>query len=166
MQNKKIALFLIHFSFLILITIPNFVLGANDNWVEVATFSENRPRFGDTTSFAINHNEWRIRWEYEIFLPNLTAFFFDVKIQDTGKIIEGYDNGGKLDITQGILNINGHEGDFFLFIGSNGKSYSITVEENIDSIPEFPSWALFPICGIATIVTLVVRNKMKKRGLE
>ena len=147
-------------------SVLGYVFASSENWVKLVTFTENRPRFGDTNPFRINHSEWRIKWEYEIDIPNLTAFFFDVKVQDTGEIINGYNNGGKLDTTQGILNITGHKGNFYLFIGSNGKSYSITVEENIDSIPEFPSWTLFPLFGITTMVALIVRNKIRKKGIE
>ena len=166
MKNKKIGLFLIHFSFLILCAIPNMVLSQEENWVEVAEFSQGQPWFGDTTSFKIDYSQWRILWEYEIDLVNLTAFFFEVKHNDTGQIIDSYFNSGKLDITQGIYNITDQKGEFYLFIGSNAKSYSIIIEQNIDSVPEFTSLLILPIVLGLSIVVFVARNKMKKNGLE
>ena len=166
MKNKKIGLFLIHFSFLILCVIPNLALTQEENWVEVAEFSQGRHWFGDTYSFTIDYSQWRILWEYEIDLPNLTAFFFEVKQKDTGQIIDEYFNSGKLDITQGIYNITDQKGEFYLFIGSNAKSYSIRIEQNIDSVPEFSSLLILPIFLGLSIGIFFARNKMKKNGLE
>ena len=142
------------------------VLSSEDNWVEVAKFSQGQHWFGDTTSFKIEYSQWRILWEYEIDLPNLTAFFFEIKQKDSGQIIDEYFNSGKLDITQGIYNITDQKGEFYLFIGSNAKSYSIIIEQNIDSVPEFSSLMILPIVFGLSISIFIVRNKMKKNELE
>ncbi len=153
-----------------LLCIPVFsidnVFGTSQSWEEVTRFDRIGSWFGNTTAFTIYHNNWRIRWEYEMADPNLTAFFFDVKIQDTDVIIANYSNSGKLDITQGILNITGYEGDFYLFVGNNANSYSIIVEQDMESIPEFPSWIILPFFIVATLAVMIGKNKLRKKGLE
>ena len=62
-----------------LVSTVGLAFAQTENWVEVATFSEGRARFGDTNSFVIDHEEWRLVWEYEVDLEMLTAFMFDVK---------------------------------------------------------------------------------------
>jgi len=130
----------------------------SQSWVEVVTFSEEQPRFGETESFTIEHTEWRVLWEYEIDEPNLTAFFFDVKNNDTHQLVGNYSNTVDLNVTQGTYNITGPTGAFYLDIGSNGLSYSITIEQNIDSIPEFSSWIILPVT-FATVSFVVIFKK-------
>ena len=146
-------------SLFLLGSMSGIVFASSGNWVEVASFSQGRPWFGDTNSFRCDHVEWRIRWAYEKVSAMLTAFLFDVKLQDTGEIIGNYSNSGKLDITEGIYNITDYEGEFYLFIGTNAKSYSIIVEQNLESIPEFPSWIILPLFLAATAFALAVRKK-------
>jgi hypothetical protein len=157
---KTKPIFTALFCFSLLVMTFDKVSAESENWVEVVTFSEERPRFGATESFTINHEEWRILWEYEIDETNLTAFFFDVKNNDTHQLVGNYSNSGKLEITQGINNITGHTGNFYLDMGSNGLSYSITVEQNVDSVPEFGSWVVVPVAlGVSLFVVAY-----KKRG--
>lgn len=134
------------------------VFAESENWVEVITFSEERPRFGETESFTIDHSEWRILWEYEIDEANLTAFFFDVKNNETHQLVGNYSNNGALDITQGVYNITGPTGNFYLYLGSNGLSHSITVEQNLDSVPEFGSWIVVPV-ALGTALFVVAYKK-------
>ena len=37
--------------------------------------------------------------------------------------------------------------------------YSIIVEQNIDSIPEFPSWIILPLFLVLTVVTIIIKKK-------
>jgi hypothetical protein len=151
------------FCFSLLVMTFDAVFAESENWVTLATFSEERPRFGETNSFAVEHSEWRILWEYEVAEANLTAFFFDVKNNETHQLVGSYSNKGALDITQGIYNITGTTGNFYLDLGSNGLSYSITIEQNIDSVPEFGSWIVIPIALGASL--FVVAYKKRHRQL-
>ncbi len=154
------------FSLFLLGSLSGIVLGQEENWVEVVRFTGTGAFFGSTIPstdpFTINQFDWRIKWEYEINIPDLTAFLFDVKLADTGEIIDSYSNSGNLNITQGIMNITDYQGELYLFIGTNAKSYSILVEQNTDSIPEFSSWAILPIGLVSTLVVIVIGSKFRK----
>jgi hypothetical protein len=138
-----------------------------NNWVEVSKFSGDGAFFGSTLPanelFNVSHSDWRIKWEYEIYIQNLTAFFFDVKLAGTNQTVAGYSNSGQLNIQKGILNITEYTGEFYLYVGTNAKSYTITVEENIDSIPEFPSMTiLFAGLSLITLISIIYRHKPKQ----
>ena len=158
MKTTKATIVIALFCLCMLVSTVGLAFAQTENWVEVATFSEGRARFGDTNSFVIDHEEWRLVWEYQVDLELLTAFMFDVKVFETQEIIGGYNNSGKLDITQGIYNITGQTGEFYLFIGSNGLSYSITIEQNVDSVPEFGSWIIVPV-ALGTVLFVVAYKK-------
>jgi hypothetical protein len=66
--------------------------------------------------------------------------------------------------TNGILYVNGVNGTFVMDIVSNADSYVLIIEENLDAIPEFPSWTPLLITLIGVVAILVVyRNKLKKQ---
>jgi len=159
LKTRKTTIVAAVFSFCLLVSTVGIVFAESDNWVEVVTFSEDRPRFGETDSFTCDYADWRILWEYEIDEQNLTAFFFEVKSNDTHQLIGNYSNIENLNVTQGIYNITGQIGDFYLDLGINGKSYSITIEQNLDSIPEFPSWIVLPFFLVATLCVFFFKNR-------
>lgn len=159
MKTKQTAVLVTVLSLCLISSIPGVVFAESQNWVEVVTFSEEQPRFGETDSFTIEHIEWRVLWEYEIDEPNLTAFFFDVKNNDTHQIVGNYNNTVNLNLTQGIYNITGPIGDFYLDFGSNGLSYSITIEQNIDSVPEFGSWIILPVTFTAALFVVIFKKR-------
>ncbi len=64
--------------------------------------------------------------------------------------------------TNGILYINGFNGTFYMDIVSNADSYVIIVEQNIDSIPEFPSWTILPLFLTVTMVVAIYKRKLSK----
>ena len=109
-----------------------------DNWVEVADFSQDRAFFGNTNSFTIEYSDWRINWEFEKTLGDLTAFMFEVRTAETNQLIDNWNNSGKIDITKGILNISGYEGEFYLWIGTIGN-HTVIVEQNTDSVSNLES---------------------------
>ena len=93
----------------------------------------------------------------------LTAFLFEIRLQDTAEIIGDYRNSGKLNITEGIYNITDYEGEFYLFIGTNAKSYSIIVEQNLESIPEFALWTPTLLAlAVLTVAVTIYKQRLRK----
>ena len=88
------------------------------------------------------------------------AFFFDVILSETNQTIGGYSNSGKLNITEGIYNLTDYEGEFHLFIGTSGGYYSIIVEQNLESVPEFSAWLILPIFLTATLGVMVFKKRV------
>ena len=137
----------------------------SDNWVEVTRFIGTK---GYTTPvFVCDHVEWRIRWEFD---PGHWHFadFHTLKVTT-------YEMGESSTYFNQIIeppngNLNGVEllnksGIFYMKIDSGFSSYNIIVEQNIDSIPEFPSWTpLLIILAVVMAVAVIYRQKLHKQN--
>lgn len=132
-----------------------------DNWVEVTRFIGTE---GFTTEvFVCDHIEWRIRWEFDPghwHFPDLHTL--QVTTYKEGESTKYFNQIRELPSG----NLNGVEllnqsGTFCLEISTGLiDSYTIIVEENIDSIPEFPSWAIFPLVLTITLFSLVIKQNI------
>ena len=141
----------------------------SENWVEVTRFTKEGRQSAITDSFTIDYVEWRIVWEFDPghwHFP--TLYTLSVTTYPLGET-ESYFNqfnekpNGNL---RGVELLN-QSGEFYMKIDCGLiDSYTIIVEQNIDSIPEFPSWFILPILIASTLVVMFVRNKLSRKGLE
>ncbi len=135
----------------------------SDNWVEVTRFMGTK---GFTTdAFVCDHIEWRIRWEFD---PG-HWHFADLHTLQVTTYKEGESSKYFNQISEPPNgNLNGVEllnqsGTFYLEISSGLiDSYTIIVEENIDSIPEFPSWIILPLFATLTLIMVLVRKRVMR----
>jgi hypothetical protein len=128
----------------------------SDNWVEVARFIGTK---GFTTDvFVCDHVEWRIRWEFDPghgHFPELHKF--QVTTYEEGESTNYFNQilefpGGDLN---GVELLN-QSGTFYLDICTGIlHSYTIIIEENIHSIPEFLSWVPTLISLVAVVIVAV-----------
>ena len=139
---------------------------SSGNWVEVARFTGSA-KFGSTEPFTCDHVEWRIRWEYVPLFPfgSQTDFHFWVVPEENR--IEGHFSSD-----MGIAGVNGPvekngtlyfpdlNGTFYLHTAPESSEWTIIIEQNIDSIPEFPSWIILPIFVTASLCALIVKKKL------
>jgi len=133
----------------------------SDNWVEVTRFIGTK---GFTTDvFVCDHVEWRIRWEFDpghwhfadLYTLQVTTYKEGESTKYFNQIREP--PGGNLN---GVELLN-QSGTFYLEISSGLiDSYTIIIEENIDSIPEFPSWIILPIFLTATLIVTLARKRL------
>ena len=165
---------------------PDFQPGP-DNWVEVTRFNkESVPSTwwgdpsGNTDYFTCDHVEWRIRWEYipHPAVPQYATLYVEVyekkedviwrgEVIQEGKsvLIDVFGEYGMSE-TSGVSYIHNQTGRFYMFIsGSNIEDFTVIVEQDTDSIPEFPSWTILPLLIVATMVVIIVRNKFSRKGL-
>jgi hypothetical protein len=162
--DRKATPIVVLFSCLLLLgSVPRIVFASSDNWVEVVTF-HNIVGFWATSRFNVFHDDWRIKWEIYPSngseSPSLTVHVYhDMGHQGT-EIISSLTTHE----TTGILNIYNASGKFFLaFWATNTNSSSILIiEQNTDSIPEFPAWTILPAFLIVTLSVVVVRKKLVK----
>jgi len=160
------------FSLILLSSLSSVVFASSTNWVEVVRFIGLGTNAYSTNEFTCNHAEWRIIWEY---IPNsqdsnLTLFaVFAYPIQQGFRgptYLDSIIRNGAED-TKGISFIHEYQGTFTLNINTiETESYSIIIEQNIDSIPEFSSWIILSLSVISTLVVLGFRNKIIKRLLK
>lgn len=61
----------------------------------------------------------------------------------------------------GTIIIEGHSGVFFLHFSLTPiDDYSFIIEQNIESIPESPSWIFLPLFVMTTLILTLVRRKL------
>jgi hypothetical protein len=167
--------------------LPSDFQPGQENWVEVTSFTkESVPSTwwgdpsGNTDYFNCTRVEWRIRWEYTPHpaVPQYASFYVEVyeKKEDViwrGELIhEGesvlvdvFEEFGMSE-TSGVSYIHNQTGRFYLSIrASNIEDFTIIVEQDIESIPEFPSWAPLLIALVAVVaMTFVYRHKLRKQS--
>ena len=150
------------FSLLLLGSLSGVAFASSENWFEIARFDATMGE-GSTESFTVDHVDWRIKWSYN---PTVDARVFPLRFR-----FNVYEVGNKLakfyippsNQIAGTLNMN-QTGNFYLYIDAMyAETYSITIEQNIDSIPEFPSWIISPLFLVSVLVAIVIRNKIAKQ---
>jgi hypothetical protein len=139
------------------------------NWSEVTRFTGGGGATTKTEPFTCNYVEWRIRWEFDPrhwHFPQLHIFSVTTYPQDEDShyvdSIYEIASGNKT----GTHYINDNAGTFYMQIDTCIiDSYTIIVEQNTDSIPEFPSWALLLVMVVAVLVIAVIyRRKLHNWG--
>ena len=132
---------------------------SSKSWVEVDRFSGGS-WWGGTRLFRIGHFEWRIRWNYEptIDLSSETAVVFDIQVLDS--------KSERVELVRCSEQTNGtiylyQDGEFYLYIiGFNTDNYTIIIEQNIESIPEFPSWTILPLVLVGSLIIVLFKKKV------
>lgn len=129
-------------------------------WVEVARQSGSA--FPDLEQFSMqfecSHVEWRIRWSYDaVGDPPFESLLI---IKKDGDLIV-YSNGYFDDA--GVRNIHNEAGNFTLEITCvNMYEYTIIIEQDIDSIPEFTPTTI--IIALVTVLIFAVGLSKKLRN--
>lgn len=140
-------------------------IGSSENWVEVIRFEGNEST--QTESFNCNHVEWRIRWSIspEYGRSGVQPGIFNTNVFDnqSNTIVSQFGRIPTIEDDDGTLSFS-ENGTFYLEINVfRINEYSIIVEQNIDSIPEFPSWTIL-VSGLLVIasVSIIYRQKCKQ----
>lgn len=149
-------------------TYSTVVFASSDNWIEVAILTGGGG-ISTTQSFSCDHVDWRIRWEIE---PNnsseRTAFLVYIK-QTTGtnassSWFESIQHYGT-ETTSGVLYIYDRNGSFIMDVLASIESYTMIIEQNLDSIAEFPSWApLLIVLVVVMVVAIIYRRRIRKHN--
>lgn len=152
-------------SLLLLTTItPSIGFATSGNWSEVTRFTGSGTDIHTTDYFTCDHVEWRIRWVYVpgSQYPNLTSF--SVFTYPQGEDIMYTDVIMKMgaEDTNGTSYIHDNKGTFYMKINVGGtESYTLIVEQDLDSIPEFPSWIILPLFLVVALFGIIIRKKFK-----
>jgi len=134
----------------------------SENWSEVTRFTGGGGII-TTESFTCDHVEWRIRWEYEPRTenpedpPGLEVCVYTQEYHSPW--FERFSKWGTEE-TNGTLYIHNKNGTFHLAIICGVPSYTVIIEQDVESIPEFPSWIILPLFLIATFLALAVRKRL------
>jgi hypothetical protein len=165
LRGVKAAIIVLFFCFCLLGSISGIAFASSQNWSEVTRLT------GGTgvvpkTAFTIEHLKWRIRWEYYAVNPHpaLSLFKFRVFENETEEIIFDPPPSWWTNSTNGTGTRHFSEsGTFFVDVISSCDSYTIIIEQDVESIPEFPSWIILPLFVIATLTVIICRNRLTRK---
>jgi hypothetical protein len=120
---------------LIILLSSSIVLTSAASWSEVVQYTGSAGQ--DTPYFSCGHVEWRIRWSWQLGSQGSTggivAYVYDNQ-SDLVTTIAPWIDGAR----SGVTYIHNHEGTFYLSISTtNVASYTFTIEQDTDSVPEF-----------------------------
>jgi hypothetical protein len=150
--------------FLIIVT-SGIVFASSSDWSEVTRFSGSGTEHYTTDYFNCEHVEWRIRWEYvpNHALPLLALFsvYTYPQREDTSYIDSIIKIGAK--DTNGTSYIHNNNGTFYSKINvATTESYTIIIEQDLNSIPEFPSWVILPLILVVTLFSVIIRENFRR----
>jgi len=142
--------------------LSDIALASPADWSEVTRFTGSGTESYTTDYFTCEHVEWRIRWEYvpDSDFPEYTVF--NVYSYPEGEDVIFIDSIIKMgaEDTSGASYIHNNAGTFYSTINvANTESYTIIVEQDLDSIPEFPSFIILPLFMIATLLAIIVYKR-------
>ena len=133
----------------------------SDNWVEVTRFIGTS---GFTTDvFVCDHVEWRIRWEYDpmsvLFWEGLKPL--DVKVHPEGQSTLTVSSITGVGSRDGINYVHDNAGRFYMTISTTFlRNFTIIVEQNIESIPEFPSLTILGFILVGSLTIVLFKKKV------
>ncbi len=135
------------------------------DWSEVTRFTGSGTEMYTTNYFTCDHVEWRIRWEFVPHSANPNLTLFNVATYPQGEDVSFidfiYKFGGE--DTSGASYIHNNQGTFYSKINvGNTEGYTIIIEQDLDSIPEFPSFLILPLFMIATLLAAVIIYRKKQ----
>jgi len=132
------------------------------SWDEVIRFEgENSTQ---TELFTIDYRDWRIRWEYDPghwHFPDMHKFQVITYPEMSSVITIDMISGTPGVIENGTSYIHENPGRFYMKIGAGIiESYRIVVEQNIESIPEFPAWIILPLFLVGNLSVIIVKKRL------
>ena len=146
----------------------SFLLGSNfvwaSSWVEVTQFTGS----GDYTTnyFTCSHAEWRINWSYIPLsdYPEYAGFTVYVYPRNETSDIARVSQDGNT-TTSGTTYIHNAQGEFYLeFLVANLQGYTVVIQQDIDSIPEFsPMILLFVLATGILVATKLAHAEVERR---
>ena len=149
----SLALFLV-FS-VTMLGVSSIVSATPSNWSEVTRFTGSGTEMYTTDYFTCDHVEWRIRWEYVD--SEYTVFnVFTYPQGEDAIFIDAIIKMGSED-TSGASYIHDNKGTFYMKINvANTESYTIIVEQDLDSVPEFSSMLILPLFMAVTLLAIII----------
>ena len=157
---RKATVSSMEFSLVLLGSLLSNVFAFSNNWVEIARFTENE--YIQTESFKCDYVEWRIRWNFSTVFRmhqrTLGIFGMNVFEKERKSLVSSFGGEPTIGSENGILSLS-ENGTFFLQIFAlNINDYSIIIEQNIESIPEFPSCILLSLFLIFSFSIIILRK--------
>lgn len=165
MVNREAPLILLLVLSFVLVSLPEIEA---IEWVEVARFTGSETLPGEhlfTDYFTCHHVEWRILWEFAPSSKYLGWAVFGIVVYEKGEDVRlpEYVIEMSKEEESGVTYIHDQEGIFYMEINAqNTANFTVIVEQDVDSIPEFPSWIIIPLFVIATLTVMIFRKRLTR----
>lgn len=166
MGVTKVTIVLVMFSLFLLGSLSGVAFASSENWVEVMKINRSGSVFINSGLFTIDYPEWRIRWQFD---PGdnwhfAQMYFLNITIYEEGEFDNYFANiYGSGNQNNGLYHVSNNIGKFHMKINTGMiENFTIIVEQNIDSIPEFPSWTILPLFLTVTMVLAIYKRKLSK----
>ena len=165
-EHSKVLNFILILCLVLSVFSSGVAYASSENWSEVTRFT-GESGFIITEQFTCD-DSWRVRWEFETVSEDfsdfgVSLFKFYVYENESEELIFESESSWWTKTTSGSAHIS-KNGTFFIHILSTVESYTVIIEQNLDSIPEFPSWTILPLFLTATVLALVVRRRIKRNS--
>ncbi len=138
------------------------VLASPENWQEVTRFTGSGTQGYNTGYFSCNHTEWRIRWSYVPDSSHPEYALFSFLTYPQGEIVSYIDfisEGGGSN-TSGISYIHNNNGTFYGKVNvANTESYTVIIEQDMDSIPEYPNSLAIILASVVFLFSAALWRK-------
>ena len=163
--ERRSAFIVLLFCLCLLVSSSAIAFASSDNWSEVAILTGGGG-ISTTKSFTCDHVDWRIRWEIEPNNNSERIAFLVYIFQTTGthaskSWFESIQHYGT-ETTSGVLYIYDRNGSFIMDVLASIESYTMIIEQNLESIPEFPSWTPLLVMLVAVVaVTVLYRRRLR-----
>jgi len=155
---------------LLLVSLPKIGIVTAESWIEVTRFTGSGG-IGSTSHFTVDHVDWRIRWEINpgngSERTSFTVYVFhETELEDSEPWFEKIRHFGTEETT-GILNIYNNRGSFYMVVlMRNVDNCTLIIEQNTESIPEFPSWVLLPSLLVATLAAIICKQRLLRKSAK
>ena len=167
--DKRATFIVVLFCLCLLVSTSGVAFASSDNWIEVTRFTGLGTEIRKTDYFICDQSEWRIRWEYipdsqYSSLISFSVYTYPIMEGSRGPAPANVINKVGIEDTNGTSNIHGYPGTFYMYINNVGtESYTIIVEQDLDSIPEFPSCLILPLFLVATLSVIVFKKRLTSK---
>jgi len=135
-----------------------------EQWTEATRFTGSADQ--NTAYFTCNHNEWRLNWTYTPSpqYPTLAGFACTIKDNESLTVDSIIQSGNES--TSGLTYIHNKPGTFYLTIGvANLVDYTIIIEQDLNSVPEFPVGLLFAMLIIAIVIATAIKRRARFKAI-
>jgi len=165
-QRNSVIGLLVLCLFITFTLIPCGVFANSSNWTEVVSYAGSGTGSGASPPFTINHTEWRIIWEYtpQFEFGSQNDFDFWIIPEENRS---DYSRASMAVVSvnhpieqNGTLYISNVTGTFFIETVPCSSDWSITVEQDVNSVPEFPSWIILPLFLMATFSAIIYKKRL------
>jgi hypothetical protein len=138
------------------------VLAETANWSQVAFFTGLGSRLAqNTTNFTIGHPEWRIEWSFTVnssYSAEVGFFVYVFPQGETKNYVDYIYSIGLNASTSGTEYIHNTTGTFYMNVLAAQPailSYTLIVQQDLNSVPEFPSSTTLLLALTAALVATI-----------